>query len=550
MFPIREAPSLYQSFAICLCYSKTVEITCNFPAFKCVLMQLGSNPSALNGNLLKKKTPLLANHGDILEVLAGSHKYRIEFDPPPPTSTEDKPPDFNLEPSCDSDKLKSSLGEGSISEEDSISKVLVEVKRDPTLSILKSMPKVKAVEPKATTTRKRETSANEDSSTKKLKTEGFWKSVESGDLLIYNANLSPGSQKVAAYDMDGTLITTQSGRVFATDYNDWKIIFSEVPGKLKSLHQDGFKILFFTNQAGIGTGKQTAAGIQGKIESIIGRLGVPVQAFVATNSSKYRKPLPYMWNYFEEHCNSGVSVERTESVYVGDAAGRPEVPKTRKKDHSCADRLFALNLGVPFETPEQHFLGRKPETMLLPSFDPRVVTADGPLYSPASTKVPAHASELVVMVGFPGSGKSLLSDELCRSHGYVAANRDQLGTWQRCASLVQKTLQDGGRVVVDNTNPDRASRARYLKVAQDVGVPARCFVFNVNKQHAMHNNRFRELTEPKRPKVSEMVYNMYNSKFEKPELSEGFKDIVTVNFVPRFQDKKKEELYRMFLLEK
>ena len=33
------------------------------------------------------------------------------------------------------------------------------------------------------------------------------------------------------------------------------ILFAEVPGKLKSLHADGYRIVFITNQAGIATGK-------------------------------------------------------------------------------------------------------------------------------------------------------------------------------------------------------------------------------------------------------------------------------------------------------
>ena len=41
----------------------------------------------------------------------------------------------------------------------------------------------------------------------------------------------------------------------------------------------------------------------------------------------------------------------------------------------------------------------------------------------------------------------------------------------------------------------------------------------------------------------------FRSKYVAPELSEGFTEIVRVNFVPRFKIAAHEELYRMFLLE-
>lgn len=44
-------------------------------------------------------------------------------------------------------------------------------------------------------------------------------------------------------------------------------------------------------------------------------------------------------------------VDVSQSYYVGDAAGRPKGwADKKKKDHSCGDRKFALNVGMSFYT--------------------------------------------------------------------------------------------------------------------------------------------------------------------------------------------------------
>ena len=60
-----------------------------------------------------------------------------------------------------------------------------------------------------------------------------------------------GCSKIAAFDMDGCLIVPKSGAKFPKDSNDWKLLSNQVRSKLNMLHNDGYKIVIFTNQAGV-----------------------------------------------------------------------------------------------------------------------------------------------------------------------------------------------------------------------------------------------------------------------------------------------------------
>ncbi|KAM8706618.1 hypothetical protein ACLKA7_010822 [Drosophila subpalustris] len=390
-------------------------------------------------------------------------------------------------------------------------------------------------------------------STKDASEEERWDSVGNGKLVIFSSAGLAASSKIAGYDMDGTIIKTKSGNVFPKNTDDWQIIFPEVPEKLQRLHKDGFKICFFTNQAGIARGKVDLNDFKLKVKNIVKKLNVPVQVFIAIGSGYYRKPLPGMWEHLKNEMNENVTIKVERCFFVGDAAGRPETGKgvtKQRKDHSLADRLFAANIGVSFYTPEVHFLGKRVEEWNKPEFNPSSVQDQIPLYEPNDAQFDTNKCEMIIVVGLPGSGKSHFCAEVLAGKGYKIANADTLGSTQACLTACQRALTAGQSCVVDNTNVDVASRKKFRALAAELKIPCRCFVMNVTPTHAKHNIAYRELLDTGHSAISDMVFNMMKKKFQAPTLDEGFTTIHKVNFRPQFSNDKDEKLYKMYLLEK
>lgn len=153
-----------------------------------------------------------------------------------------------------------------------------------------------------------------------------WEDVtKTTELQIMTCKGCESKPKIAAFDMDGTLITTKSGRVFPLNPQDWKLLYEpQVKQTLQKLHhEDNYKIVIITNQAGIGTGKLSKNDFRSKVESIVNSIQVPLQLFAATQKHcVFRKPRPGFWEYLQKYKNDGLEIDMKNSFYCGDAAGR------------------------------------------------------------------------------------------------------------------------------------------------------------------------------------------------------------------------------------
>lgn len=89
--------------------------------------------------------------------------------------------------------------------------------------------------------------------------------------------------------------------------------------------------------------------------------------------------------------------------------------------------------GIKFSTPDNFFLGDKEGAYALPEFNPASALTNTILLEPSTAVISGVPQEAIVMVGFPGSGKSYFS--LKHLTQYERINRDILGSWQKCVAM-------------------------------------------------------------------------------------------------------------------
>lgn len=316
------------------------------------------------------------------------------------------------------------------------------------------------------------------------------------------------SNKIAAFDLDDTLITTKSKKKFAIDSNDWKLLMTNTIDKIKSLYDSGFYFVIITNQAGLKSDEKIEMW-KTKVENILKSINIPCVLRASIAHNQYRKPNTQFLNTI------GVDSFDSDSFYCGDAAGR-------EGDHSDCDYKFALNAQLKFTTPEELFNN---ETITIPPIK-YPFNIKGEFINQVVPKIKYKEKEMIIMVGFPGSGKSHYARALSDS-GYVRVNNDELKTKAKCIKIATQTIEENKSLVIDNTNPSKSTRKQYIDIAKNAGYQVRCIHVTTSYDHARHNMYFRANTQSG-SFIPELVYRKYQKEFEEPSTSEGFTEIICI----------------------
>ena len=130
---------------------------------------------------------------------------------------------------------------------------------------------------------------------------------------------------------------------------------------------------------------------------------------------------------------------------------------------------------------------------------------------------------MIIMMGLQGSGKSTFYEKYL-SKDHVRVNLDTLKTRNKEHLLIDECLSEGKNFAIDNTNPTRADRARYISLAQENGYYIIGYFMESKIKDCSARNALRE----GKARVPDCAIAATSNKLEIPSFEEGFNELYFV----------------------
>lgn len=301
---------------------------------------------------------------------------------------------------------------------------------------------------------------------------------------IYNLNKAQLKAKIAAFDYDHTLVCPKDGKTMPSDVEDWKWLYPNIPDELKRYNDEGFTIVVFTNQS------KPWKVIQ--IQYVLQTLQIPVFIVVASEKCDY-KPNPILYDVLV----GSAKVDKEQSFFVGDALGG-------KGDWADSDKVFAQNIGLKCLSPEKMFATKQ------------VVEVPVPVLNLSDSK------QVIIMVGYPGSGKSTVAKSVCANTSFALIQGDVYKTSPKMLKAALEHVKEGKSVVFDATNSSSKKRSEYIEFAKKHNMKVVCVYVSTSLEVSYKRNKEREPDQ----QVPKIAYSVYTKHFVNPSIEEGFELIV------------------------
>jgi bifunctional polynucleotide phosphatase/kinase len=192
-----------------------------------------------------------------------------------------------------------------------------------------------------------------------------------------------------------------------------------------------------------------------------------------------------------------------------------------------------MNCGLPWKTPEEIFPFQNivVKTAAKAKVKAAATKATGAQAGhdtiPSSPKVKIYgpnSQELVLLVGYPGSGKSTLTKMFDDIPHYEVIHGDDLKTESKMKKALKAGIEAGKSVVIDATNPSAKKRAVYISLARELNpkIHVRVIEMSTSIEESLYRNGMREKPVPK------IALYLFRKNYEKPTSAEGINEYIVV----------------------
>lgn len=131
--------------------------------------------------------------------------------------------------------------------------------------------------------------------------------------------------------------------------------------------------------------------------------------------------------------------------------------------------------------------------------------------------------EIILFIGIQATGKSFFFKEnFFKTH--MRVSMDLLNTRNKEYTFIEACYSVQQKFVVDNTNPQKSDRARYIEAAKANKYKVIGYYFQSKLEDCMKRNASREGKEC----ISEVGIRATYSKLEMPDFDEGFDELYYV----------------------
>ena len=132
--------------------------------------------------------------------------------------------------------------------------------------------------------------------------------------------------------------------------------------------------------------------------------------------------------------------------------------------------------------------------------------------------------QAIIFIGIQATGKSTFyKTHFYRSH--VRISMDLLNTRNKENKFLETCFETHTQFVVDNTNPSRKEREKYIQWAKENKYEVIGYYFSISMAEAIQRNENR----PKEEQLPEVGIRGCRSRLELPSLEEGFDKLYFVN---------------------